>query len=227
MRSDIPANLSPGPCLVPIMTTRRGVLVALPGVMALGSGCTGFLTGSEALTFEAEVAKTKQRVAADAGYELKGVVERTVERTFASRTVRAVNKVATYEKSLSIPLLGSARLGVFATVSTPAIEIAGKTFNPVGDYDNDQLVNLLQSNYDNISNVTKVSSETVTVLGTDTSVTKYAGKATFRGKKIDVNIHVTKVRDDADFVICFGVYPMQLDEENNVLSMMSAAIHPA
>lgn len=209
------------------MTTRRGVLAALPGAMALGSGCTGFLTGSEALTFEAKPAKTKQHVAANAGYKLEGVEEITVERTFASRTVKAVNKVATYEKTLSIPLLGSAKLGVFATISTPAIEIAGKTFNPVGDYDHDQLVNMLQSNYKGISDVNKVSSQTVTVLGTDTTATKYAAKATFGGQKIDVNIHVTKVRAAEDFVVCFGVYPAQLNEEKNVLSMMSAAIHPA
>jgi hypothetical protein len=207
------------------MATRRRVLAALPGMLALGSGCTGVLSGTQ--TFEAKPAKTKASVASNAGYELQGVEELTAEREFASQTVRVVNKVATYEKSLSIPLLGSAKLGVFATISTPAIELAGKTFNPVGEYSNDQLVEMLQSNYEGISDAREVSSETVAVLGSETTVTKYAGKAAFGGQQLDVNIHVTKVRSDADFVVCFGVYPKQLNEQENVLSMMSAAVHPA
>jgi hypothetical protein len=207
------------------MTTRRSLLASLPAALALGSGCAGVL--GEAKSFEAKPAKTEDGVASEAGYEFEGLEETTVEREFASQTVRVVNKVATYEKALSIPLLGEARLGVFATISTPAIELAGKTFNPVGDYDNDRLVGMLQSNYERINDVREVSSQTVAVLGTDTTVTKYAGKATFGGQQLDVTIHVTKVRDGEDFVICFGVYPKQLTEEENVLSMMSAAIHPA
>ncbi|SEO87753.1 hypothetical protein SAMN04487948_106119 [Halogranum amylolyticum] len=207
------------------MTTRRRVLAAVPGVLALTSGCTELL--GEAKTFEAKPVETEASVASDAGYEFNGVEDRTVEREFASQTVRVVNKVATYEKSLSIPLVGSARLGVFAAISTPAIELAGKTFNPVGDYDNDRLVGMLQSNYEGISDVREDSSQTVAVLGTDTTVTKYIGKAAFSGQQIDVDIHVSKVRDGADFVVCFGVSPTQLNEQENVLSMMSAAIHPA
>ncbi|SFL50336.1 hypothetical protein SAMN04487950_4025 [Halogranum rubrum] len=205
------------------MTTRRRLLVGLPGLLALGSGCTGIL--DDAKSWEAKPAKTD--AASSAGYQLEGVEDLTVEREFAGQTVTVVNKVATYEKALSIPLLGEARLGVFATISTPAIEIANQTFNPVGDYDNDRLVGMLQSNYEGISDVREVSSQTVTVLGSDTEVTKYAGKAAFSGQQLDVNIHVGKVRHEADFVVCFGVYPTQLNEENNVLSMMAAAVHPA
>lgn len=207
------------------MTTRRRVLATLPGVLALTSGCAGVL--DDATTFEASPAKTDASVASDAGYELKGVEALTAERQFASQTVTVVSQVATYEKSLSIPLLGSAKLGVFALISTPAIELADRTFNPVGDYSNDQLVDMLQSNYQGISDVEQVSSQTTSVLGTDTTVSTYAGKAAFVGQQIDVNIHVAKVRDGEDFVVCFGVYPTQLNEAENVLSMMNAAVHPA
>jgi hypothetical protein len=208
------------------MTTRRSVLAGVPGVLALTSGCAGVLDGSDALTFEAATARTEASVASEANYELDGVENLTIEREFAGQTATAINRVATYEKSLSIPLVGSARLGVFAAIATPAIEIAGETFNPVGDYDNDQLVQLLQSNYEGISNAQEVSSQTVAVLGTDTSVTKFRATADFNGQDVDVNIHVTKVRNGADFVACFGVYPRRLDEQENVLSMMRAMQHP-
>lgn len=207
------------------MTTRRSVLAGIPGLLALGSGCAGVLGGS-GLTFEASTAKTKASVASNADYELSGVEDMTIEREFAGQTVEAVNRVATYEKTLKIPLVGSAKLGVFAVITTPAIEIAGETFNPVGDYSNDQLVQLLQSNYDGIDNAQEVSSQTVAVLGTDTTVTKYEATATFSGQEVDVNIHVTKVRSGEDFVLCFGVYPKQLSEQQNILSMMSAVQHP-
>lgn len=209
------------------MTTRRSVLAGLPGLLALGSGCAGVLGGSEALSFEAATAKTKASVASNANYELTGVENLTIEREFAGQTVEAVNRVATYEKTLRIPLVGSAKLGVFAAIATPAIEVAGKTFNPVGDYDNDQLVQLLQGSYEGISDAQEVSSQTVAVLGTDTTVTKYEATATFSGQEIDVNIHVTKVRHEADFVVCFGVYPKRLSEQRNILSLMSATVHPA
>lgn len=209
------------------MTTRRRLLATVPGLLALSSGCAGFLTGEESWDETAQAATTTASVASDAGYELQGTEELPVEREFAGRTVRIVNKVTTYEKSLSIPLLGSAKLGVFAAISTPAIEVADRTFNPVGDYDNDQLVGMLQSNYEGISDVRRVSAQTVSVLGSETEVTKYAGKATFGNEKIDVNIHVGKVRHEGDFVVCFGVYPTQLSEEQNILSMFEAAVHPA
>lgn len=208
------------------MIQRRGVLAAMPGLLALGSGCTGILSGS-GLTLEAKPAKIESSAADDAGYEFQGVEDVGVKRTFAGQSVKAVNKVATYEKSLSIPLLGSAKLGVVAAISTPAVEVAGKTFNPVGDYDNDQLVALLQSNYEGISDAKKVGSTGITVLDSDTSATKYDAKATFNGQQVDVTIYVAKVRHESDFVVLFGVYPTRLDEQSNVLSMMQAAVHPA
>lgn len=199
--------------------TRRSLLAAVPA-LALTSGCLDAL-GEDGLTFEAAPAETTP---AD-GYEFAGVEEQTVTRTYAGQDVEAVNKVTTYEKTLSIPLLGEANLGVFALLSTPAIEIAGKTFNPVADYSNDRLVELLTDNYEGIDDPRRVGGRTVTVLGSETDVTEYEATAEFDGQDVDVTIHLTKVRDGEDFVVPMGIYPRRTDEEDNVLSMMRATDH--
>ncbi|WP_129115644.1 DUF6517 family protein [Halegenticoccus tardaugens] len=212
------------------MYTRRRVATGALAALTLGGGCLDFVTGEEALTFEAEPARTDEETASDAGYELEEEESQTVEREFSAagqtRTVEATNEIATYEKTMRIPVVGEAKLGVFAVISSPAVEVAGKTFNPIGDYDHDELVEMLTSNYEGLSDPEKVDERSATVLGSDETVSKYEATATFEGQEVDVFVHVAKARDD-DFVVPLGVYPRDADEEENVVSMMEAIEHPA
>ena len=208
---------------------RRALAVALALLLAT-SGCLGVFSGG-ATTFEAEPADVDEAAASQTGFEKNGtrdsVVTREVGPEGVSETVRVVNKVTTYEKSLEIPLLGSARLGVFSIVSSPAVEIAGQTFNPVADYSNDRLVQLVTNRFGSLSNVEQVGSRQVTVLGSQTTVTKYAATTTVQGQQIDVFVHVAKVRHGDDFLVGVGVYPQRLDQESEVLSLYRAIEHPA
>ncbi|WP_101297231.1 DUF6517 family protein [Halegenticoccus soli] len=212
------------------MYTRRRVAAGALAALALGGGCLGFVTGREPLTFAAEPAKTAQSVASDAGYELTDAKSQTIEREFSaagqSRRVEVTNEIATYEKRLSLPILGGAKLGVFAVIASPPVEVLGQTFNPIDDYDNDRLVNLLASNYEGISDPREVGSRSITVLGDEMTMTKYEAKATFKGRQIDVYVHVAKARD-GDFVVPMAVYPRRFDEEANVVAMAEAIEHPA
>lgn len=214
------------------MTNRRMVAAVLAvAMLATTSGCIGFLTGDEPLRFAAEPAAVDDAVAGNAGYESEGprVVEvnETLEVAGQQRRVVAENQVNTYEKSLDLGIF-EAKLGVFTVITSPAVEVAGQTMNPIGDYSNRELVGLVQSRYQGLHDVREVSSRTITVQGTQTEVTKYAAKATVRGQQIDVFVHVTKYRSGEDFVVAVGVYPQQLGgEEENVLSMMRAIEHPA
>lgn len=214
------------------MVTRRHVGGVVLVALMLSSGCVGFIAGQEPLTFTADAATVAGSAAQDAGYESNGTRTQTIEREVTvagqTRTVVAENKVSTYEKRVSVPLLGDAKVGVFSVIATPAVEVAGRTFNPVGDYSNDRLVNLVASRYDGVSDVQRVSDRTVTTLGAETTVTKYDAKARFQGRQIDVFVHVTKVRSGDDFVVAVGLYPQRLDrEEENILSMVRALEHPA
>ncbi|SFR69175.1 DUF6517 family protein [Halogeometricum limi] len=213
------------------MTSRRTVVAGLATTaLTATTGCIGFLTGQEALTFAAEPAAVEASAAENAGYSSDGPRTESVERSFTvagqERQVVAENEINTYEKSLDLGFF-EAKLGVFTVISTPAVEIAGQTLNPIGDYSNQQLVNLVQSQYEGLSDVREVSTQTITAQGTQTEVTKYAAKATVSGQQVDVYIHVTKYRDGEDFIVAVGVYPQQLGgEEENVLSMMRAIQHP-
>lgn len=210
--------------------TRQRLLLPLFVVLVATSGCLGVFA-SGPTTFEAQPADVDRAAASETGFEKNGTRDSVVTRQLgpegASETVRVVNKVTTYEKALEIPLIGTARLGVFSVVSTPAVEIAGRTFNPVGDYSNDRLVQLVTDRFGSLSNVERVSSRQILVSGTETRVTKYAATTTAQGQEIDVFVHVTKVRDGDDFLVGVGVYPQRFSQEDEVFRLYRAIEHPA
>jgi hypothetical protein len=118
---------------------------------------------------------------------------------------------------------------VFRLVSTPAVEVAGQSYNPVGDYSNDRLARFAaeQSGSLSAAGLERVSSRRVLVLGTETTVTKYATTTTIGGQEVDVFVHVTKVRDGDDYVVAIGVYPRAVDQESEVLTLLRSVEHPA
>jgi hypothetical protein len=195
------------------------------------SGCIGFLAGGESLEFVADPARTDEAAADAAGYELNSTasptVDRTVEAAGQSRTVEVTNRIATYERSFDLGLLGEAKLGVFAVVSSPAVEVAGRSFNPLADADNGDLVGMIGGRYAGLSADDPVSSRRVRSLGTETEVTKFAGTASVDGREIEVFVHVTKVRDGDDFVVAVGIYPRRIDQSGAVVELIRALEHPA
>lgn len=211
---------------------REIAAVVLAVLLAMG-GCLGFVTGEEPLTLEAEAAAVNDAAVDRAGYESNGTrpmtINQTVEIAGQSRDVEITNQISMYDKTVRIPILGEAKLGTVGLISTPAVEIAGRTLNPIGDVDNDRLVQMVGSRYGGLNDIERVSSHNLSVLGSETEVTKYAATATVRGQSVDVFVHVTRVRHEADFVVALGVYPQQLsdEEEGNVLDMMRAVEHPA
>ncbi|MBB6646490.1 DUF6517 family protein [Halobellus ruber] len=215
-----------------MVLNRRGAAVVAVALLLLTSGCIGFLTGSEPLEFSAEPAAASGSTATDAGYEYNGTRELTLNRTFEvgsqERRVIATNRIADYRKSMELGPLGEAEVGVFNVVTTPAVEVAGQTLNPIGSYSNARLVEFVQQQYSGLGDIRRVSERNITVQGTETAVTKFSATATIQGQEVDVFIHVIKYRNGDDFVVAIGVYPQQLEgsEESNVLSMMRALEHP-
>ncbi|WP_411963587.1 DUF6517 family protein [Haloferax sp. YSMS24] len=215
------------------MVSNRALAALALTALVLTSGCLGVLTGEESLRFESDPAATDATAASSAGYETNGTRTLEVNRTFSvagqERRVVASNHITTYEKTLDLGFFGEAKLGVFTVISTPAVEVAGETLNPIGDYSNDRLVRLVQSEYQGLSDVEQVSSRNVQILGEQANVTKYSATATVaNNQQVDVFVHVTKVRHGDDFIVSVGVYPQQLGgEEDNILELMRAIEHPA
>jgi len=67
------------------------------------------------------------------------------------------------------------------------------------------------------------------VLGTDTTVGKFDGTASFDGQRVDVHVSVTAVDHEDDIVLAVGGYPEELEsqEEDDILTLFSGIEHPA
>lgn len=209
---------------------RRTVAVLTLAVLLLSSGCIGFLVGSDAAEFAASKATVSDAVLSETGYETQHVQERTVNRSFEvggqERRVQVTNWAAQYHRSVSVGPLVKQDLAVFAVFSTPQVKVLGRSFNPVGRLSNEELVKQVQSRYSSLNDVQQVGSRNVTMLGTETTVSKFAATTTVGGMQIDVYVHLTKVKHEDDYVIALAVYPQQLDgEEERVLTLIEGVQH--
>jgi hypothetical protein len=215
--------------------SRRRVL-AVAGVAAT-AGCSALQGVAEESALTAEPAAVPDAAADAAGYEFVNArpvtVTRTVEAGEASREVEVTNQVTRYEKTLDLGVLGEARLGVVAGIASPAVEVGGRTLNPIGDDSNRQLVEMIAGRYSGLEVTGRENRRRIEFLGAQERETTFAGTATFEpadGSSVDVNIlfEVVKGRSEADFVIGFGAYPRSLPgESDDVLAMLSAFEHPA
>jgi len=198
--------------------------------MVLTSGCLGVLTGSEPLSFGAAKATERQQTLSETGYRQVAVESQNDTRQFSAagqtRNVTVTSWVSQYQRSVDLGALGSQPAAVFVAISTPQVDVLGRTFNPVGDMSNRELLEQLQSQYGRIQVGPQADSQNVTVLGSETTVSKFAGTATLGGTSVDVYIHVTKVKHDGDFVVAVAIYPQRLTgEQKRVFRLLDGLEH--
>ncbi|QLC34378.1 hypothetical protein EFA46_009210 [Halarchaeum sp. CBA1220] len=199
------------------MRQKQLVAVGLVVLVAL-SGCS-FLSGP--VTFSAEKATVSDQALSETDYEEVAVNQSVITRNFSaagqSKQVEVTNWIAQYDRSIDLGPLGSKRAAVFSAVATPQVKVLGQgPFNPVSDYSNEQLVMMLQQNYESIDNIQHRSNYTATMLGHETTVGTFSAQAKLQGgQSMDVYVHVTKVQDGDDYVIAVAVYPQQLDDQES------------
>jgi len=117
---------------------------------------------------------------------------------------------------------------VFVAFTTPAFELLGQSLNPIGQLDNGALVAELAGQVGQISVGDEQSTSTTTVLGSETTVSTFDGTLEESGAEIDVEIVITTVINEGDYVIGFGVYPALLaeTESTNVSALLDGLEHP-
>ena len=210
------------------MHRRTAVAVAFAALVA-ASGCLGFLSGP--VEFSASAATVGNTTLEETGYEEASVQSSEVTRTYSgagqSKNVTVTNQVAMYERNVDVPVLGEQRAAVFSAFASPEVSVLGQTFNPLKDYSNRRIASLAQEQYSSLSIGQEVDTRTMTVLGESTEVSKFEGTASFQGgQSVDVYVHVTKVKHDGDFVVAVGIYPQQLDgEQENVDALLRGLEH--
>lgn len=224
------------------MLSRRTLLgaagVTLAGVTA---GCLDQVpfVGGEPLAFEATPASVPAATLDETGYEQRRTEEATVERTFEaagrSQDVVVTNWQAEYDRAVDLAELGlpvdqRQQAAVFTVLSTPQVEVLGRTFNPVGEMDADELAGMVQDRYDDAGRLDHVGDATATVAGESATVGEFETEAELveTGQGIDLTLHVSEaVPSGEDFLVAVGGYPslLQTAEREHIFTMMDAVEH--
>ncbi|WP_248896869.1 DUF6517 family protein [Haloplanus halobius] len=211
------------------MPTRRGVTASAVGLLTMTAGC-GFITGSESLSFSASPATVTDQAISETGYEEVTVTDQVVTREFSvagqTREVEVTNQLAQYERQVDLGPLGSERAAVFVAFTSPQVEIATESFNPIADMSEREVLQQFESQYESISVGDAVGERTVTIVDQSATVTKFEGTATLAGAEVDVYLHAATVQHESDYVVTVAIYPQQLsDEEENVVTLLEGLEH--
>lgn len=205
------------------MNRRTRFVVVLLVLVVVTSGCVDLVMGNTP-TFESSEATVSEAALEESGYQHSNSdtqnVTRNVSAVGQERDVRVVNHVTQYNRTLSLGPLGEQEVGRFVVFTTPAVEMAGQTFNPVEDWSERRVLGEVATEYAEIEDISHVDTRTVSALGSERSVEKFSGVTTVGGNEIEVYIHVTKFRHGDDFVVAIGVHPQQVPDEQDRLDAM-------
>jgi hypothetical protein len=211
------------------MVDRRAYLASVGTALTAATAGCGFILGDEPATFSASAAEVPDSTQEETGYQFKENAEMEVEREFSvadqSRKVVATNVLAKHEKSISLPVLGDRRAGVFTALTTPKVEVLGETFNPIEDMVAKELAKMVQNRYSGFENVQQESQSQIQINGNTTQQVKFSSNASLAGDGMDIYLHISEaVGLGDDFLITFGSYPQnQADEEEpNILALMKS-----
>lgn len=216
------------------MSSRRTFLGAAGAVGLAGAsaGCIGKITGEEPAEFSAGVATVPAGTLEETGYESLGVEDQEVDETVSvagqERRVVVTNRLAQYDKAVELPTGDSYRGALFAVLTTPAVEVLGRTMNPVAELGTGELARRALAEFEGFGDLREEGTETATVLGSETEVGLFHTDAEVAaGVTTEVRIHVAQaVRAGEDFVVPVGAYPTMLSgEDDRVRTMMGDVEH--
>ncbi|THE65072.1 hypothetical protein D8Y22_07550 [Salinadaptatus halalkaliphilus] len=208
----------------------RRTVLAGAGTIGLSSlaGCLGVVGLDE---HHAGPAGVTQATREETGYELTGVEELVVEEPVGmlvtEERVSVANRLTEYDKAVDMGLLGRQRGAVFMLLTTPQVSILGRDFNPVGEMGSQELVELVEDNYDDISNIAHQRDDEVTILEQETVSSTFDADAQFDGVAVDVTLQITEaVESGEDLLVAIAVYPDQvaLLEQDNVDTLFDGIV---
>jgi hypothetical protein len=217
--------------------TRRTVLAG--GALAFATGLAG-CSGQPLASFSASPATVSPSTLQGTGYEETSVDERVVSQGFgpADQAVEVRNWLARYERPLApttvtdlvgTPSGGNQPVAVFIALSTPAVSVAGREFNPVAGLSANDIVERVQSAYSELREVERVGERTVAALDTTVTLVEYRAESSVRGIAVDgltdVSVHVSDpVEHGSDFVVVVGAHPALLVEERGTVDQLLAGV---
>lgn len=215
--------------------SRRSLLAAgATGTLALTAGCLDFALGNGPLELSAERVAPTDEALENAGYDEYEIDDRSVEETIevgVERDIEATIRTSVYSKD--VEYRGVEHEGAFfAAVSIPDFSVLGRSFNPVSDMSNEDLleefVDEIDSDHADVENLSREDSFSLEILGDSRNVELFVGESEFEGEPIDVEIPVTSFDHEDDLIVLLGNYPAPLSEESaNAEELMESVEHPA
>lgn len=211
------------------MHRSHAVAAVLAALLLATSGCLGVVTGGET-TFEASPSTVPDATLSETDYERTTNETRTVEENVTmlgqDRTIRVVNHVSEYHKTVSIPFLGDVDLARFAVVTTPDAQVAGQSLNPLAQLSARQIVGEFSGEAAGVENLSHLSNRTVQVLGEDRTVEKFEGTVERNDRTVEVFVHVAAFEHEGDHLLAIAAYPQTLsDEQENVDELLRSVDH--
>lgn len=205
---------------------RRELLAGLGGVALAGmAGCLDAVGMAE---HEATPAGVDASTRSNTGYEQTSVEPLAVtEDVVLSEQVTVINYLTEHEKAVDMGPLGSQRGAVFIVLTTPHVSILGREFNPIEEMSTQELVDMVEDNYDDIGNITHDADGEVTILDQETTQSRFEADAQFDGRDAPVYLHITEsVSTETDHLVTISVYPRDLraTEEENVFELMENVV---
>ncbi|TYL37119.1 hypothetical protein CV102_19075 [Natronococcus pandeyae] len=193
------------------MNRRQFVATAAAGCVGVSAGCLNGLI-DDVTTFSASPAVVDESAADEAGYTYQGTEETVRSETVAGEDVEATNYITEYTRTIETPLGvlgGDVDAGVFAVITTPQVSVADEDFNPVGDMTSEEIVELIQDQYDELEVGDSIDGRAVEALdGTTVSLDSYEGEAAFQGQQeVDVFLDIATPDHGGDHFVIVGVYP--------------------
>ncbi len=208
---------------------RRELLAGTGGFVALGAaGCLGAVGMDE---HEASPAGVAPDVRDEAGYEQVNIDAFVVDRSFdiagVSEEITVRNYLTEHEKGIDFGPVGTVQAAAFTVLTSPQITIAGRELNPIARMSSDELIDLIEADFDEIENIEHVSDDDIGVLDQETTESLYVADAAFNGVTVDVNIHLTESVETADdHLVTIGVYPEPVEdaESENIETLRDGII---
>lgn len=207
-------------------STRLAVALSLAAIVVT-SGCLGFVSGGEALSYEATAVDVSADAKQATGYNETKRETITINQTVADRDVRVINKLARYEKYDDV---AEERRGVLAVVSTHRVDVFGHTTNPIANMTYRELLTNLTADYadefESMEDLQFQENTTRTVLGTEARIGVFTSTTKLDGEVVEVKLYVTRVQHGDDYVIAIGGHPTKFPaSEQEILRLMEGIQH--
>ncbi len=199
----------------------RRVFLATVGVGGAGltAGCIGeFL--EDLTTYEATPAAVSSGALEETGYEHDGTDEWVEEESVASETVEVTNYANEYSRTVDLSILGLGEIeaGVFGTIATPQVDVAGENHNPIGGMGAGELLDLVQDRYGELTvdTDTEVDERQLEAVSQTVSVSTYEGEAELEEEgSVDVFVDLSQPDHGDDHLVFAGVYPQDIPDESD------------